>query len=64
MYVCREVGGHSHREIAERLKAGSYSTVSSVCTTLKKRFAGDNYLQKQLAKIRHQLVSEYRQRAT
>jgi REP element-mobilizing transposase RayT len=52
MYVCREVGGYSHREIAERLRAGSYSTVSSVCAVLKAGLAEDRDLQRQLGRIR------------
>lgn len=52
MYVCREVGGYSHREIAERLRAGSYSTVSSVCAMLKGRLEEDRDLQRQLGRIR------------
>lgn len=62
MYVCREIGGYSHRAIATRLRAGSYSTVSSVCALLTRRLADDRDLQRQLARIRHQL--EYGQQAT
>lgn len=64
LYMCREVGGYSHREIAERLRAGSYSTVSSVCAMLKKRLGEDRDLQRQLARIRRQLLGEYGQQAT
>lgn len=56
MYVCREVGGYSHREIGERFRAGSYSTVSSVCTMLKARLREDRDLQRRLARIRRALV--------
>lgn len=56
MYVCREVGGYSHRAIAERLGAGSYSTVSAVCALLNARFAGDRDLRRQLARIRSELA--------
>jgi putative transposase len=64
MYVCREVGGHSHRAIAQRLQAGSYSTVSSVCATMKKRLANNRTLRRQVEKIRQELLGKYGQRAT
>lgn len=41
MYVCREMGGYSYRAIAERLREGSYSTVSFVCAALKARLGED-----------------------
>ncbi len=64
MHVCREVGGYSHREIAQRLQAGSYSTVSSACAMLKKQLADDRTLRKQIQKVRQELVGMYGQRAT
>ncbi len=64
MYVCREVGGYSHREIAQRLQAGSYSTVSSPCAMLQKQLADDRTLRKQIEKIRHELLVNYGQPAT
>ncbi len=64
MYVCREVGGYSHREIAQRLGAGSYSTVSSACAMLKRQLADDRTLQKQTQKVREKLVGKYGQQAT
>ncbi len=64
MYVCREVGGYSHREIAQRLQARSYSTVSSACAMLKKQLADDRILRKQIEKIRPELLANYGQQAT
>lgn len=64
MYVCREVGGYSHRQIANRFNASSYSTVSSVCALMKKRIGHDPALRKQIGKIRHHLLEGYRQQAT
>lgn len=64
MYVCREVGGYGHREIAERVRAGSYSTVSSICAMLKERLREDRDLQRELARIRRELIGEYGQQAT
>jgi REP element-mobilizing transposase RayT len=64
MYVCREVGGYSHRAIAERLRAGSYSTVSSVCAMLKARLKEDRDLRRQFDRIRGDLVGQYGQQAT
>lgn len=64
MYVCREVGGYSHREIAQRLQAGSYSTVSSACAMLQKQLHDDRTLRKQIEKIRHELLANYGQQAT
>ena len=64
MYVCRDIGGYSHREIATRFQAGSYSTVSSACALLKRSLADDSNLQKQAGRIRRQLIGEYVQQAT
>ncbi len=63
MYVCWEVGGHSHRDIAERLQAGSHSTVSSTCALLKKRLGEDKALRKQVGRIRQELLGEIGQQA-
>ncbi len=64
MYVCREDAGYSHREIAQRLQAGSYSTVSSACAMLKRQLPDDRTLRKQIEKIRHELLGNYGQQAT
>ncbi|MBI3595660.1 MAG: transposase [Nitrospirae bacterium] len=64
MYVCREAGGHLHREIARYLKAGSYSTVTSVCTMMKTRLEHDRALQKRIRGITEGLMGGNGQRAT
>lgn len=64
MYVCREVGGYSHREIATRFNAGSYSTVSSVCAMMTKRLRDDRGLREEIGRIRQELFPEHGQQAT
>ena len=64
MYVCREVGGYSHRAIAQRLQAGSYSTISTACAMLQKQLADHRTLRKQIEKIRHAWIGRYGQPAT
>ncbi len=64
MYICRKIGGYSHREIAKRLNIGSYSTVSSACTLMKKRLERDQALREQVAKILKQLSANYGHPAT
>lgn len=64
MYICREIGGYSHREIAKRLNIGSYSTVSSACMLMKKRLGRDQALREQVAKILKQLSANYGHPAT
>ncbi|MBI2985807.1 MAG: transposase [Deltaproteobacteria bacterium] len=64
MYICREIGGYNHREIAKRLNVGSYSTVSSACALMKKRLEQDQALREQVAKIRRQLSTHYGHPAT
>jgi hypothetical protein len=64
MYVCREVGGYSHWEIARRLNVGSYSTVSSACAVIKKRLEKDGVLREQVKNIQERLFRNYGHPAT
>lgn len=64
MYVCREVGGYSHQEIARRLQTGSYSTISSACALLRKRLGKDRNLRELVEKIRDRLSENYGHQAT
>ena len=60
MYACREIGGHAHGQIAEAMGLESYSTVSSVCATMKKLMIENRYLKKRLHQIRGHLSTNYR----
>ena len=51
MVACREIGGYSLKRIAEAMGVASYSTVSSVCSTMKKRMMKDERLRKRLNQI-------------
>jgi len=64
MYICREAGGHLHREIARFMKAGSYSTITSACAMMKARLERDLALQKRIRGITEDLRSGNGQRAT
>lgn len=64
MYLCREVGGFSHKEIARKFSAGSYSTVSSMCALMRKRLKADARLARRIETIRAQLQDHYGQQAT
>jgi chromosomal replication initiation ATPase DnaA len=56
MYICRQTGGHLHREIARFLGAGNYSTVTSACAVMKARLECDRALEKRIRGITEQLV--------
>ncbi len=64
MYICREAGGYSHKQIAESFGAGSYSTVSSVCVAVKKRMGNDKVLGRQIRRVYARLGGNFGQQAT
>ncbi len=64
MYVCREIGGHSHSAITREMGVFSYSTVSSVCALLRREWKRDQKLKKRLEGIRRLLIDHYGQKAT
>ena len=64
MYICRETGGHLHREIARFLQVGSYSTVTSVCAMMKARIERDLILRERIREISRELTDGNGQQAT
>jgi putative transposase len=58
MYICREAGGYRHREIAVALRTGSYSTVSSACSLLKKRMKEEDGLREKVMMIYNQIIGQ------
>ncbi len=64
MYLCREMGGYSHKEIAKTFGLGSYSTVSSVCAVIRERLKKDKALSQRIQTVNNKLQAYYGQKAT